>query len=50
MNAIHPLIDLLVYQVVLAKAEVSEEALGEEHEATQSLFWILMDFPYAAEA
>lgn len=50
MIPFHPLAEFIVYQLVLAQAEVAEESLGEEHESTQSLFWILMDYPHAAEA
>jgi len=46
----YSLADFLVYQVLLAQAEVAEEAHGAEHETTQELFWSLMDYPLAAEA
>jgi hypothetical protein len=46
----HPLVDFLSYQVILAQADVAEESLGEDHDTTQDLFWLLMDYPHAAEA
>lgn len=50
VNGFHPLVEFILYQLVLARAEVSEETLGEDHGITQDLFWILVSFPDAAEA